>query len=54
MIQRYKLNTYDQEVLDEAIVFMNTSRQPSRIKCATIGYRGVNKLLNGDEGYVGE
>ncbi len=41
---------YDPSLLDEAIVFMNTSKQPSRIKCATIGYRGVNKILNGDDG----
>lgn len=41
---------YDPDLLDEAIVFMNTSKQPSRIKCATIGYRGVNKILNGDDG----
>lgn len=40
---------FDEELLDEAVVFMNTSRQPSRIKCATIGWRGVNKILKGDE-----
>ena len=45
---------FDAELLDEAIVFMNTSRQPSRIKCATIGYRGVNKLINGDDANDGE
>ena len=28
---------YDDTVLDEAIVFMNTSKQAARIKCATIG-----------------
>jgi nitrogen fixation NifU-like protein len=40
---------YNPDLLDEAVVFMNTSRQPSRIKCATIGYRGVNKILKGDD-----
>ena len=40
---------YNQDVLDEAIVFMNTSRQPARIKCATIGWNGFNKILKGDE-----
>lgn len=40
---------YDQEVLDEAVVFMNTSRQPARIKCATIGWNGMNKILKGDK-----
>lgn len=39
---------YDKDVLDEAIVFMNTSRQPARIKCATIGWNGLNKILKGD------
>ena len=39
---------YNQDVLDEAIVFMNTSRQPARIKCATIGWNGMNKILKGD------
>lgn len=40
---------YDETVLDEAVVFMNTSRQPARIKCATIGFRGARKILKGDE-----
>ena len=42
---------YDPEILDEAIVFMNTSRQPSRIKYATIGFNGVRKLLSGEDIY---
>ena len=42
---------YDSEILDEAIVFMNTSRQPSRIKCATIGFNGVRKILSGEDIY---
>jgi nitrogen fixation NifU-like protein len=42
---------YDSSVLDEAVVFMNTNRQPSRIKCATIGFRGVNELLGGKDDY---
>ena len=40
---------FDSELLDEAVVFMNTSRQPSRIKCATISFRGVRRILNGGE-----
>ncbi len=40
---------FDENVLDEAVVFINTSRQPARIKCATIGYRGVDKILKGDK-----
>ena len=37
---------YDAEVLDEAIVFMNTSKQAARIKCATIGWDGLTNLLS--------
>ena len=44
-----KEQPYDPDLLDEAVVFMNTSRQPSRIKCATIGFRGVRRILGGDE-----
>ena len=36
---------YDEEVLDEAIVFMNTSKQAARIKCATIGWDAMNQIL---------
>ena len=48
-LQMINEKPYDQEVLDEAIVFMNTSRQPARIKCATIGWNGMNKILKGDK-----
>lgn len=34
---------YDENLLKEAIVFKNTGRQPSRINCATIGWRGLLK-----------
>ncbi len=40
---------FDDEVLDEAIVFMNTSKQASRIKCATIGWNGLDTLLKEEE-----
>jgi SUF system feS assembly protein, nifU family len=40
---------YDESILDEAIVFMNTSRQAARIKCATIGWNGMNKILEGKD-----
>ena len=36
---------YDEEVLDEAIVFMNTSKQAARIKCATIGWDAMDQIL---------
>ncbi len=40
---------YDPDLLEEAVVFMNTNRQPSRIKCATISFRGVRRILGGSE-----
>jgi nitrogen fixation protein NifU and related proteins len=40
---------YDESVLNEAIVFINTSKQASRIKCATLGWTGAYKLLKGEE-----
>ena len=39
---------YDESILGEAIVFMNTHRKPGRIKCATIGWNGAEQLLNKD------
>ena len=45
---------YDADELDEAIVFMNTSRQAARIKCATIGWNGMSRIIeekkNGEQG----
>lgn len=40
---------FDDEVLDEAIVFINTSKQAARIRCATIGWMAANKILNGEK-----
>ena len=36
---------YDPEILEDGIAFYNTGRQPSRIGCATIGFRGILKCL---------
>ena len=36
---------YDDSVLDEAIVFMNTSKQAARIKCATIGWDAMEEII---------
>lgn len=36
---------YDFELLKEANCFFNTYKQPSRIGCATIGYRGLKKAI---------
>ncbi|MFA5283178.1 MAG: SUF system NifU family Fe-S cluster assembly protein [Bacilli bacterium] len=37
---------FDESVLDEAIVFVNTSKQAARIKCATIGWTAADSLLD--------
>ena len=39
---------YDDSVLEEALVFMNTSKQAARIKCATIGWNGLEKIMEED------
>ena len=36
---------FDEEVLEEAIVFINTSKQAARIRCATIGWNGATNIL---------
>ena len=40
---------YDEELLEEAIAFKNTYKQAARIKCATLGWNGLVKLLNGEK-----
>lgn len=37
---------YDPEILEEAIVFMNTHKQANRIKCATLGWTGIKQILD--------
>lgn len=36
---------YDREVLKELLAFVDTSKQPSRIKCATLSANGIKKFL---------
>ena len=36
---------FDDSVLDEAIVFVNVSKQAARIRCATIGWNAAKNLL---------
>lgn len=40
-----KEESYDEDLLEEAGAFKNTSKQAARIRCATIGFRGVEALL---------
>ena len=37
---------YDPEIIEEAIVFMNTHKQANRIKCATLGWTAIKKILD--------
>ena len=36
---------FDADVLEDAIVFINTSKQAARIRCATIGWNAACQLL---------
>ena len=36
---------FDEDVLEEAIVFINTSKQAARIRCATIGFNAADRIL---------
>lgn len=40
---------YDDSVLDEALVFMNTGKQAARIHCATMGWTSMREMLEKDE-----
>jgi len=42
---------YDKEVLKELMVFDDTSKQPSRIKCATLSANGIKKFLEDNENH---
>lgn len=40
---------YDADKLNELIAFKNVNKQANRIKCATIGFKAISKLLEKDE-----
>ena len=40
---------YDPEILEEAIAFYNTHKQANRIKCATLGWKGMTQLIDESE-----
>ncbi len=40
---------FDEELLEEAIAFHGVGKQANRIKCATIGWRGIDAILNESE-----
>ena len=45
---------YDQDRLQEAIIFQNVGRQASRIGCATIGWRGLFQAVVKEDGKEGD
>lgn len=40
---------YDSELLQEAVAFHNVGRQANRIKCATIGWKAIEELIDESE-----
>ena len=40
---------FDSDVLEEAVVFINTSKQAARIRCATIGWNAADIILKGNK-----
>ena len=36
---------FDEDILEEAIVFINTSKQAARIRCASIGWNAAEEIL---------
>ena len=45
---------YDEELLQEAVAFANVGRQANRIKCATIGWKALEEILDESEGQNNE
>jgi len=42
---------FDKDVLRELIVFDDTSKQPSRIKCATLSASGIKNFLEKEDNH---
>ncbi len=40
---------YDEDVLQEAVAFQNTYKQANRIKCATIGWKAIEEMIEESE-----
>lgn len=41
---------YDEELLEEAIAFQTVGKQANRIKCATIGWKAMEEMIEESEG----
>lgn len=50
IIQEYfnmiQMENFDEDLLEEAVVFKNTGRQANRIKCATIGWQAIKEIID--------
>lgn len=44
------LKEFDAKLLGEAVAFSNVGRQANRIHCATLGWRGIQFLIDESEG----
>lgn len=42
-------NNEPDEELEEALVYQGVSKFPARIKCATLSWKALEKLINGDK-----
>jgi len=40
---------FDGKVLEEALAFINTSKQAARVRCASIGYLAAQEILKGNK-----
>lgn len=40
---------YDEELLEEAVAFHNVGKQANRIKCATIGWKAMEEMIEESE-----
>lgn len=40
---------YNEEILEQAIVYQDISKQPNRKKCALLPWWGIEKVINRDE-----
>ncbi|MBN2849708.1 MAG: iron-sulfur cluster assembly scaffold protein, partial [Erysipelotrichaceae bacterium] len=43
------LESFDPDVLEEAVAFHNVGKQANRIKCATIGWKAIEQLIEESE-----
>ena len=40
---------YDEELLEEAVAFYNVGKKANRIKCATIGWKAMQQMIEESE-----